>query len=274
MRVSREKAAESRERILEAAARGFRERGLDGIGVADVMKDAGFTHGGFYAHFDSKEELMAEACGRALDGSLARWRKLQATSPESVLPAVADHYLSPRHLADRANGCTIAALATDVARHGPGVRSAVTSRFRALMSILADAMPGRTRAARRRKALAAFLAAGLGTGLYLLVSMFRFAIVSRAAGGHIEYDSPHFFIGPVIAGYLAATCVSMLFSSHKAVKLFGIAALLSFVASYAVYTRWFFSIWCFFAAILSGIVFLHLTARASSSKEALNGTAL
>jgi hypothetical protein len=126
----------------------------------------------------------------------------------------------------------------------------------------------------RRKMLAAFLAAGLGTGLYLLVSMLQFPIVSRAVSGHIDYDSPHFFIGPVIAGYLAATCISMLFSSHKAVKLFGIAAMLSFVASYAVYTQWFFSIWCFFAAILSGIVFLHFTVGRSSSKEAANGMAL
>ncbi len=154
--MSREKAAESREKILDAAARGFRERGLDGIGVAEVMKDAGFTHGGFYAHFDSKEDLMAEACGRALDGALARWHKLQAAAPESALQAIVDHYLSPRHLADRGSGCTIAALAADVARHGPGVRSAVTARFRALMSILADAMPGRTRAGRRKKALAAY----------------------------------------------------------------------------------------------------------------------
>ena len=126
----------------------------------------------------------------------------------------------------------------------------------------------------RRNALAALLAAGLGTGFYLLVSMFRFPIVSRAVGGHIEYVSPHFFIGPVMAGYLAATRISMLFSSHKAVKLFGIAALLSFVASYAVYTQWFFSVWCFFAAILSGIVFLHFTAALSPSKEAENGMAL
>jgi hypothetical protein len=125
----------------------------------------------------------------------------------------------------------------------------------------------------RRKALYSFLAAGSGTGLYLLVSMFRFPIVSRPVGGHIEYASPHFFIGPVIAGYLAGTCISMLFSSHKAVKLFGIAASLSFVASYAIYTQWFFSIWCFFAAILSGIVFLHFTAGLSSSKEAANGMA-
>jgi TetR/AcrR family transcriptional repressor of nem operon len=156
MRVSREKAAESRDRILDAAARNFRERGLDGIGVADVMKDAGFTHGGFYAHFDSKEDLMAEACARALDGSLERWRRLADASPEKALRAIADHYLSARHLANPGGGCTIAALGSDLSRHGPGVRAAVTSRFRGLMEILAGAMAGRTQAARRGKALAAY----------------------------------------------------------------------------------------------------------------------
>src|SRR5258706_13634098 len=73
MRVNREQAAASRERILDAAARRFRERGLDGIGVADLMKDAGFTHGGVYAHFDSKEDLMAQACAGALGRALQRW---------------------------------------------------------------------------------------------------------------------------------------------------------------------------------------------------------
>ncbi len=126
----------------------------------------------------------------------------------------------------------------------------------------------------RRKALLAFLAAGAAAGLYLLVTMFRFPIVSRAVGGHIEYASPHFHFVAVMTGYLAGTCISMLFSSHKAVKLFGLAALLSFVASYAIYTQWFFSVWCFFAAVLSAIVFLHFTGRFSSSKEATNGMAL
>jgi TetR/AcrR family transcriptional repressor of nem operon len=156
MRVSRERAAASREKILDAAARGFREHGLDGIGVADLMKEAGFTHGGFYAHFDSKEDLMSKACASALDASLERWRGLGVDDPKRGLRAIAKHYLSPCHLADPAAGCTIAALASDIARQGPDVRSAVTSRLRGLMDILAGAMPGRTRAARRKKALAAY----------------------------------------------------------------------------------------------------------------------
>jgi len=119
----------------------------------------------------------------------------------------------------------------------------------------------------RRKVLLAFLAAGAAAGLYLLVAMFRFPIVSSAAGGHIEYASPHFFIAAVMTGYLAGTVVSMLFSSHRVVRVFGIAALLSFLAAYAVYANWFISVWCFFAGVLSVIVLLHFTNRISPSKD-------
>lgn len=113
----------------------------------------------------------------------------------------------------------------------------------------------------RRRALLAFLAAGAAAALYLLVNMFRFPIVSRAVGGHIEYASPHFYIVAVMAGYLAGTCISMFLSSHTLVKLFGAAALLSFLASYAFYTQWLVSVWCFFAALLSLLVFLHFQSR-------------
>src|SRR5258708_16589636 len=93
MRVNREQAAASRERILDAAARRFRERGLDGIGVADLMKDAAFTHGGFYAHFDSEEDLIAHACPLALRGSPYRLRR-----PSALPPAAAPHAIPPPHL--------------------------------------------------------------------------------------------------------------------------------------------------------------------------------
>ena len=156
MRASREQAAASREKILDAAARNFRERGLDGIGVADLMKDAGFTHGGFYAHFDSKEDLMEQACARALDGGVERWGRLRDAHPESALQAIVEHYLSPRHLANPGAGCALAALGSELPRQGAGVRGTVTARLRALMEVLASAMTGRTRAARRKKALAAY----------------------------------------------------------------------------------------------------------------------
>lgn len=124
----------------------------------------------------------------------------------------------------------------------------------------------------RKNALLGFLSAGGAVGIYLLVNMLRFPIESRPAGGHIEYASPHFYVVPVMAGYLAGTCISLLFSSHNMVRVFGTAALLSFALSYAVYRQWFISVWCFFAAALSVIVLLYFTHR--TSKESPHGLAV
>ncbi|MCD6041369.1 MAG: hypothetical protein K0R40_972 [Burkholderiales bacterium] len=125
----------------------------------------------------------------------------------------------------------------------------------------------------RRRALVAFLAAGAAVGLYLLATMFRFPIESRPVGGHIEYASPHFYLMAVMGGYLAGTCISMLFSSQKLVNAFGAAALLSFGLAYAIYRQWFISAWCFFAAVLSVIVLLHFTNR-GFPKESSHGMAV
>src|SRR3954467_11321554 len=89
MKVTREEAARNRERIVEAAARRFRERGFEGIGVADLMKEAGLTHGGFYGHFESKEQLMAEALASAMARSRQRWAKRAAGSPGDPVGALA-----------------------------------------------------------------------------------------------------------------------------------------------------------------------------------------
>jgi TetR/AcrR family transcriptional regulator, transcriptional repressor for nem operon len=89
MKVSREQATYNRERIVEAAAQLFRERGFEGIGVADLMKEAGLTHGGFYGHFSSKEDLIAQASARALAHSLALWSKLAERAPGDPLSAIA-----------------------------------------------------------------------------------------------------------------------------------------------------------------------------------------
>src|SRR5215471_2486268 len=97
MRVSREKFAESRKRILEAAATLFRETGFDGIGLADLMKAAGLTHGGFYGHFGSKEDLAAEACAEALERAVKKWTSLVEGSRGAPLDAIARNYLSETH---------------------------------------------------------------------------------------------------------------------------------------------------------------------------------
>jgi TetR/AcrR family transcriptional repressor of nem operon len=158
MRVTREQAEQSRERIVEGASRLFRENGLDGIGVADLMKDAGLTHGGFYAHFASKEALMAEACARALEGSVAKWQRLSERNPGRALPAIVKSYLSTRHRDEPGAGCAIASLGNDVARQGPAVRHAFTEGLRNMVGMLAGMVPGRTAAVRRRQALADYSA--------------------------------------------------------------------------------------------------------------------
>jgi TetR/AcrR family transcriptional regulator, transcriptional repressor for nem operon len=156
MKVSREQAAANRERILEFASELFRERGFDGIGVVDLMKHAGLTHGGFYGHFSSKEDLMAQACDRALMESVAKWRRVSARPGGKPLSAIAESYLSTRNRDDPGAGCAIAALAADASRHGPKVRRSITEGVRSLVEILAGIVPGKSRVAKRKVALSTF----------------------------------------------------------------------------------------------------------------------
>ncbi|MEQ1801864.1 MAG: DUF6629 family protein [Gammaproteobacteria bacterium] len=113
----------------------------------------------------------------------------------------------------------------------------------------------------RRTAIFAFEAAGVPVGLYLLYVLVTRPLVAEVVGSHIVYVSPHFYQMPVMVAYLAATCVSCFFSSHGFVKLFGVLALLSFIAAYLVHITALISIWCFFAAILSLLIYLHLRFR-------------
>ncbi|HUC19423.1 MAG TPA: TetR family transcriptional regulator [Acetobacteraceae bacterium] len=146
MRKSREEAAETRKSIVRAAAREFREKGIVATGLADLMKAAGLTHGGFYKHFVSKDQLVAEATAAAMDGILEEL----ATRP-TVNSAVAG-YLSTRHRDNPASGCPLAALGGELARSDKETRAAATAGFTRLVDILA----GNARAADvRRQALVA-----------------------------------------------------------------------------------------------------------------------
>jgi len=156
MRVSREQAAASREKIIEVASRRFREHGIAGIGVADLMKDAGFTHGGFYAHFDSKDDLIAQACGRALDNAVERWEQREKDSPHDAYGQIVGAYLDPKRLNEPARTCLLATIGSDISRQPDSVRSAITSRLRSMFAILSRVAPGATAAARRKKALATY----------------------------------------------------------------------------------------------------------------------
>ena len=116
MKVSREEATQNRERIIEAAAKLFRERGFDGIGVAELMKSAGLTHGGFYGHFASKEDLMAQACARAMEGALDTMHQVAESGDPNALSTIASAYLSTEHRDRTGDGCTLAALGAALRR--------------------------------------------------------------------------------------------------------------------------------------------------------------
>ena len=94
MRVSRDQAAENRARIIEVASQQFRQKGFDGIGVADVMKNAGLTHGGFYGHFASKDDLIAQSCDAAMKRSAEKWSAIAQEGPDVALAAITSSYLA------------------------------------------------------------------------------------------------------------------------------------------------------------------------------------
>src|SRR5258708_17836212 len=117
MRGRREKAAENRERIVDTAYRLFREKGFDGVGLDAIMKGAGLTHGGFYGHFGSKDDLAAEAVARALE------RSAEKRSGHTNLTDLVSEYLSERHCGDPANGCALSSLCVDIFRGRERVRT-------------------------------------------------------------------------------------------------------------------------------------------------------
>ena len=162
MRVTREQAAAHREKILDVAGTLFRERGFDGVGVADIMKQAGLTHGGFYGHFGSKEDLAAEITARVLGRE--GWLERLTGTPNPTFAEVVRTYLSPRHREDAGHGCLLAALGSDVARQPRSVRRAFTDGLRRRIKVLQALLPGRS-ATRRQHALATM--AGLVGALVL-----------------------------------------------------------------------------------------------------------
>lgn len=151
MRVSRVQAEENRERIIDAAAQLFREQGLNGIGLNDLMKAVGLTRGGFYGHFESKQDLAVLACRRALAINAATL----ANEARAGLAAFVDYYLSDAHCANAGAGCTLAALAGDVARQDASLRGVLSDGVEQFVGALAQRMAGENEAARRQSALSA-----------------------------------------------------------------------------------------------------------------------
>ncbi len=171
MRYSKEHKAETHARIVKTAAMRFREKGARGVGVADLMKEAGLTHGGFYAHFDSREALLIEALASSMERGLARWRKRTAdAAPEDRLAAIVTGYLSTAHRDDPGHGCSIPALGADAVREGPKVRKALASTLDDLIVMIAEQIPGEDRKAARKQAVAT------------LATMVGAILMSRVAG--------------------------------------------------------------------------------------------
>lgn len=161
VKVDKETKSANREALLSAASRLLRERGVDGVGVAEISQAAGLTHGGFYRHFRSKEALVGASIERTLMETVERVAEVDA---EDGLDAFGRFYLSPAHLEDRAAGCAIAALGGDMTRQGSEVRAAYARGVRAYLDALAPPA-GPDRAANLKELAALIGAAVLARGL-------------------------------------------------------------------------------------------------------------
>jgi TetR/AcrR family transcriptional repressor of nem operon len=156
MRYSREHKLETHARIVKKASVRLREKGAHGIGVADLMKEAGLTHGGFYAHFDSREALLIEAFAYAMDRGRENWRKLaEQAPPEKRLATIVASYLTPLHRDDPGHGCAIPTLGAEIARESSKTRKAFAAKLEQMIDMLADQIPELPRKAARKQAMAA-----------------------------------------------------------------------------------------------------------------------
>jgi TetR/AcrR family transcriptional repressor of nem operon len=160
MRKSKEEAQKTRRRIVSAAAAEFRERGIFATGLNDLMQAASLTHGGFYRHFDSKEQLVTEAADEALDEIIKRIAEAASRGRRrgrsgGGLAAAVEEYLSLQHRDTRRDGCPIAAMGSELTRSGTKTREAVTAGFQKLVETLAREFEGIRPDQAKKRALAA-----------------------------------------------------------------------------------------------------------------------
>ena len=157
MRYAPDHKDRSRAKILSSASRMLRRDGIEGVSVAAAMKDAGMTHGAFYAHFSSKDELVAESIRFALDETMERLRDAAVNAKnESPLAAIVAAYLTESHLRKPWNGCATAALGQEAARSSPQVRLAMADKVDGLIDLIAEYPPGDSKKTRRSVAQAIY----------------------------------------------------------------------------------------------------------------------
>jgi AcrR family transcriptional regulator len=148
------KKEETRERILRAAARAIRKHGYEGVGVADVMKEAGLTHGGFYAHFESRDALLAAAVDQeGVESTEHLTRAIAAAKPGQELTALVDAYLSDGHVAAPEQGCAVAAAGSEVPRQEAQVRRAASRRIKDFIGLIERQFPEWGKSAAHDKAM-------------------------------------------------------------------------------------------------------------------------
>jgi TetR/AcrR family transcriptional repressor of nem operon len=163
MRYSKEHKQETHARIVRKASVRLREKGAHGIGVADLMKEAGLTHGGFYAHFDSREALVIEAFNYAMDRSMEHWRKTAAQiAPDKRFSTIVDSYLTALHRDDPGRGCAVPTLGAEIVRESLKTRRAFATKLEEMIDMIADQIPDVPRKTARKQA-AATLATMMGT---------------------------------------------------------------------------------------------------------------
>jgi TetR/AcrR family transcriptional repressor of nem operon len=171
MRYAKNRKSETHARIVKNASSRLRRTGPSGIAIADIMKESGLTHGGFYAHFKSRDALIDAAYRDALDGIADRWRSRADQAPDGEkLAAIVNGYLTAEHRDDVGNGCVLPALGAEVARANAKTRRVYTEKLEEMIALVAEHQPGRMSKAARERAI--------GTIATMIGSM----LMARAAG--------------------------------------------------------------------------------------------
>jgi TetR/AcrR family transcriptional regulator, transcriptional repressor for nem operon len=158
MGYSKAQKAKTHKRIVAIASKRFREKGLEGFGIAELMKEAGLTVGGFYKHFDSRDELVAEAVGSAFGAWQRRVDAAASGGPPVSLAELIDDYVSDAHRKNPGTGCAFSALAPEIARSDKRTRAVTSEQVRNDLELITGLLPGKDQRDARSKAILAFSA--------------------------------------------------------------------------------------------------------------------
>ena len=150
---SKAQKTKTHKRIVSIASKRFREKGLAGLGIAELMKEAGLTVGGFYKHFDSRDDLVAEAVSSAFGGWKRRVDAAKAGGPSVSLAKVIDEYLNETHRDNPGSGCAFSALAPEIARSDKRTRSLTSEQVQSDVQLIATLLPGSDKRAARSRAI-------------------------------------------------------------------------------------------------------------------------